>query len=156
MCGLSTDDETLLRDVRKRCKSFQDSHEWLSNLTEGGVSDIVAIDVKGLTRAKLAAIGYMLPSALPKHMSESMSQDMCIGEPLWTTSADVVVIAQVFDGVRYVNTYCIWQGLPLLGYMCVVQLFFQCTWLDDVVLHGRLHVRVWYTLPALCPTPEAW
>ncbi|KAJ8429905.1 hypothetical protein Cgig2_025335 [Carnegiea gigantea] len=69
-CGLSADDETLLRAVRKRCKSFRVSHEWLapacngvynlgctcalsgtpmlSNLTVGEVSNIVAIDVKGL------------------------------------------------------------------------------------------------------------
>ncbi|KAJ8423551.1 hypothetical protein Cgig2_007082 [Carnegiea gigantea] len=31
-----------------------------------------------------------------------------------------------------------------------------CTWLTDLICHGRLHVRVWYSLSALCPTHEAW
>jgi len=32
MCVLSADDETLLSDVRRRCKSFRDSHEWLASM----------------------------------------------------------------------------------------------------------------------------
>ncbi|KAJ8420052.1 hypothetical protein Cgig2_015671 [Carnegiea gigantea] len=119
----------------------------LSNLTEGGVSDIVAIDVKGLvnvvprngpgdkakdycinefaidyyssllvarqrlypkwcrqlifaktielTGAKLAAIGYMLPSTLPKHMSESVSHKVAV--MLTVMKIDIYTGASMWD-----------------------------------------------------------
>ncbi|KAJ8422968.1 hypothetical protein Cgig2_002717 [Carnegiea gigantea] len=251
MCGLSADDETLLRDVRKQCKFFRDSHEWLapvcnsvynlericvlsrtpmsltslfltmsfrlSNLTEGGVSDIVAIDVKGLVnvvprngpgdkakdycingftndnysallaeqqrlfpkwcrhslfaktteliRAKLAAIGCLSRYLMSTQGIGCYYRLICVADKvpvaLAVMKTDIYTDALTWDLIhvecpqqeKFVPHF---QLSSLIGVSVCHTVHFQCTWVDDVVRHGRRRVRVWYTLPALCPTREAW
>ncbi|KAJ8436959.1 hypothetical protein Cgig2_018906 [Carnegiea gigantea] len=165
MCGLSTEDETMLRDVRKRCKSFRDSHEWLSNLTEGGVSNIVAIDVKGLVnvvprngpgdKVKDCCVNGFAIDNYSALLTER--QRLCLSRCLMSTQgigcyykliciADKVAVALAvmksniyIDAITWdlIHMDCPQQDKSsLFGVYVCPAVNFQCTWLADLVCYG--------------------